>query len=303
MKMERGRKAKMGRRQTVKIERRRRRRERKEKMARKFMIGPEEIKERHALLRIKYYQALTKSEGFDVTAAPFSINPVRAHYCDDGCPDLVFLYSRIGLHRYNFLQGKKLQLSSVKKYTKPSCSHVNTYCITLEAEDPDICGSLQTFQTKVSEQRFRRFDLKCSIARPLGETNKTITGGYSFDKSPKVLEFPQENPFVEDGGTNRFYLLKDSELQDNDWIRLYLELAVATSNKKIGRDTHSLDSLKILKVAMESTQGLCDFDAVFYIRNTACLTKPDNEVCHWPVAVLGVLILVVSACGFINACQ
>lgn len=41
----------------------------------------------------------------------------------------------------------------------------------------------------------------------IGETNKTITGGYSFDKSPKVLEFPQENPFVEDGGTNRFYLV------------------------------------------------------------------------------------------------
>ncbi|KAF8102018.1 hypothetical protein N665_0201s0309 [Sinapis alba] len=253
----------MGRRQTVKIERRQRRRERKVKMGRKIKMGPKEIKERHSLLTTKYYEALTKSEGFDVIGAPFSINPVRAHYCDDGCCDLVLLYARMGLHRYNFLQGKRLQLSSVKKYNKPSCSHIDTYYITLVAEDPDISGSLQTFQTKVTEQRCRKFDLKCSITRPLGETKKTITGGDRLDTSPKVLELPQENPF---GGTNRFYLLKDSEVQDNDWIRLYLELAVATTNRKLGRVKNSLTNLKILKVAMESTQGLCDFDAVFYIR-------------------------------------
>lgn len=242
-------------------------------------IGPKEIKEKHARIATRYYKTLMESEGFDVSAAPFNFNPVRKHYCDDGCSDLVILYARMGLHRYNFLQGKKLQLSCVKKYTKPSVSHINNYCITLEAEDPDMCGSPQTFQTEVSEARFRKFDLQCRIARFLGETNKTITGMIKhLDKDSKVLEFPQENPFVEDG-TNRFRLLKDSELQDNDWIRLYLELAVATTNKKIGRYSHSLTSLKILKVAMESSQGLCDFDAVFYIEyEDSCESRVGKDV-------------------------
>lgn len=59
--------------------------------------------------------------------------------------------------------------------------------------------------------------------------------------------------------------LKESEIRDNDWIRLYLELAVATTNRhhiKLG-----LTNLKILKVAMEpSNEGLDAFDAIFYIR-------------------------------------
>ncbi|KAG2263664.1 hypothetical protein Bca52824_070743, partial [Brassica carinata] len=201
---------------------------------------------------------------FDVSLAPFWVNPLSAHYCDDGrCCDLALLYARMGLHRYNLLQGKNLQLSSVKKYNKTSCKPIASYYITLEAEDPDISGSLQTFQTKVSERRCRKFDLKCTVARFLGETKKTID--IKIDDHP-LPELPQEDPFVEDG-TNRFYLLKDSELQDNDWIRLYLELAVATSNRSLALRKESVTNLEILEVATESTQGLGDYDALFYIRH------------------------------------
>ncbi|KAJ0248838.1 hypothetical protein HA466_0158820 [Hirschfeldia incana] len=276
--MGRGRKVEMGRRQAVKIRRRQQRRWWKVKMRPRMKMGEKDIKERRDLLMAKYYETLNKSEGFDVSGAPFDMNPIRAYHCDDGCCELALLYAMMGLHRYNLLQGKNLQLSRVKKYNKTSCTHIDTYYITLEAEDPD-CGSLQIFQTEVNERRYRKFALACPVARVLGETKKTITGGdIKLEYRPKLPELPEEDPFVEDG-TNRFYLLKDSELQDNDWIRLYLELAVATTNRDIDVVEESLTNLKILKVATESTQGLGDFDAVFYIEyEDSCEARVGKDV-------------------------
>nr|XP_018483635.1 PREDICTED: UPF0725 protein EMB2204-like [Raphanus sativus] len=271
----------MGRRQTLKIGRRQKRRWRKVEMGRRIKNGPKDIKERHDLLMAKYIETRSKSEGFDVSPAPFSLNPLTAHHCGhgycDNCCEFALLYARMGLHRYSLLQGKKLQLSSIKKYNKTACTHIDSYYITLEAEDPVIPGSLLTFQTKVSERRYRKFDLKCTVARLLGEkTKKTIEA--KKGSLPNVPELPQEDPFVEDG-TNRFYLLKDSELEDNDWIRLYLELAVATTNRKYGRHHESLAVLKILEVAIESTQGLGDYDAVFYIRyDDSCEARVGKDI-------------------------
>ncbi|CAH8384137.1 unnamed protein product [Eruca vesicaria subsp. sativa] len=63
------------------------------------------------------------------------------------------------------------------------------------------------------------------------------------------------------------FQLKDSELEDNDWIRLYLELAVATTNRSFELKDLSVTNLKIQKVAIESSsQSLGDYDALFYIR-------------------------------------
>nr|XP_019576572.1 PREDICTED: UPF0725 protein At4g11700-like [Rhinolophus sinicus] len=83
-------------------------------------------------------------------------------------------------------------------------------------------------------------------------------------------ELPSEDPF------KRFYVLKKSEVEDNDWILLYLELAVATTNRR-SKDHHLLSNLKILNVAVETTQDqdheplLSAYDATFYIRfNDSC---------------------------------
>ncbi|KAJ0247826.1 hypothetical protein HA466_0162320 [Hirschfeldia incana] len=268
-----GRKVIMGRRQMVKIGRRQQRRWRKEKMGPR--MGEKEKKERQDQLMARYYETLIKSEGFDVTAAPIYMNPIRPYHCDDGCCDLALLYARMGLHRYNLFQGKKLQLSRVKKYNKTSCTPINSYYITLVAEDPD-CGSLQTFQTKVREISSCKFDLKCTVARLLGETKKTIDD--EIDDDHPLPELPQEDPFVVDG-TNRFNLLTDSELEDNDWIRLYLELAVATTNRSLAVKNESLTNLKIMKVATESSQELGDFDAVFYIEyEDSCEARVGKDV-------------------------
>ncbi|CAN6913143.1 unnamed protein product, partial [Brassica oleracea] len=76
------------------------------------------------------------------------------------------------------------------------------------------------------------------------------------------------------------FQLKDSELEDNDWISLYLKLAVATTtNKSFDVARLSLANLKILKVATESTQGLGDYDAVFYIEyEDSCEARVGKDV-------------------------
>ncbi|CAH8355057.1 unnamed protein product [Eruca vesicaria subsp. sativa] len=240
-------------------------------------ITEKEFQERHKLMLVKYFETLRQSEGFDVSSGPQWANPLKVFHCADGCCDLALLYARMGLHRYNLLQGTKLQLSRVKKYNRTRMCPIQSYYMTLEAEDD--CGSLQTFQTKISEKEYRTFNLECTVARLLGEKTITVDGGDEDDEDdPKLPELPRENPFVEDG-TNRFRLLKDSELEDNDWIRLYLDLAVATTNRSLAVIKESLTNLKILKVATESSQGLGDYDAVFYIEyEDSCEPRVGKDV-------------------------
>ncbi|KAL0659135.1 hypothetical protein Bca4012_079720 [Brassica carinata] len=214
---------------------------RKVEMGRKIKMGPKEMKERHDLAMAKYYESLNKSEG------------------------------------------KNLQLSRVKKYNR-----------------------IQSSVTKVNARTYSIFDLKCTVARLLGETKKTITGGDDIKiDHPNLPELPQESPFVDDTKSKHTHLvgtltvnsnpstsqqrlfftpflphkLKDSELEDNDWISLYLKLAVATTNKSFDVARLSLANLKILKVATESTQGLGDYDAVFYIEyEDSCEARVGKDV-------------------------
>ncbi|KAG7615623.1 Protein MS5 [Arabidopsis thaliana x Arabidopsis arenosa] len=82
-----------------------------------------------------------------------------------------------------------------------------------------------------------------------------------------------------------FYVLDKSQIEDNAWILLYLELVVATSFRN--HITHGLTSLKILKVAMEIPRspgvsvnmGLDAYDATFYISyKDFCKARVGKEV-------------------------
>ncbi|VYS62343.1 unnamed protein product [Arabidopsis thaliana] len=93
----------------------------------------------------------------------------------------------------------------------------------------------------------------------------------------------EEDPFNDD--TGRFYVLDKSQIEDNAWILLYLELVVATSFRN--HITHGLTSLKILKVAMEISRspgvsvnmGLDAYDATFYISyKDFCKARVGKEV-------------------------
>uniref|UniRef100_A0A1J3HGC5 UPF0725 protein n=2 Tax=Noccaea caerulescens TaxID=107243 RepID=A0A1J3HGC5_NOCCA len=180
----------------------------------------------------EYEEGVDKSEGFDVsglTAPPLSPALLEIICSNGTCSRLIVLYARMGLHRYNMLQGTNLELISVKKYNKSTWSAACLYYITLEAMDPATNSPL-TFQTKVQELKYGQMDLTCGIARPLGDIKRS-----------------SEN-------SKRCRLLEKSEVQENnDWIRLYLELAIATTNRS-RVENHDLSDLKIVKVAVDTSK-------------------------------------------------
>ncbi|EOA21051.1 hypothetical protein CARUB_v10001392mg [Capsella rubella] len=176
------------------------------------------------------------------------------------CPPIPFLYAEMSLHRYNFVKGTKFELICVQKYVKSTGSAAASYYITLDAIDP--AGSLQTFQTKVSEKSVGKFILSCHIAIIRGEPRDGTGFLRRIDSSlPKC---PPLNPF------DTYYLVKESELLENPWIRLYLELAVAKTDRHNEPKDAGLADLEIVDVAIDATndegQGLNANNAVFYIR-------------------------------------
>ncbi|KAL0719808.1 hypothetical protein Bca4012_069132 [Brassica carinata] len=187
---------------------------------------------------------------------------------DHPCPRLVTLYAKMGLHRYNLLKGTKFQLKHVEKYIVTTGSAAPSYYMTSVAIDDTAGGggssSLQTFQTQVSQESYGKFILTCDIARIRGETMD--------DKESMIIdidlpEWPAENPFEK-------YCLVKSELQDNDdWIRLYLELAIA-----INEPRHGVFNLEIVKVATDVDEWINAKNATFYIRYSD-LSKAEDSDC------------------------
>ncbi|KAL1209497.1 hypothetical protein V5N11_022838 [Cardamine amara subsp. amara] len=181
------------------------------------------------------------------------------------CPDIVSAYARLGLDRYNMLNRTKFQLVRVRKYVMTT-TPVACYYITLQAIDPTSCSPrTRIFQICVGELYRHRLSVHCTVARRRGTVD---TNEYSGPASKfydvlarSLLEWPPHNPFQKS-------LVKEQD-KDQDWIRLYLELAVATtfrSNTKINPS-----KLEILKVAIETMKDAnegpdADSVIVLYIR-------------------------------------
>ncbi|EOA24682.1 hypothetical protein CARUB_v10017954mg [Capsella rubella] len=191
---------------------------------------------------------------------------MRRENCHDGyCCGLVRLYACMGLHRYNLLQGTNFELDYVRRYNMTLASPAATFYITLGATDP-YSHKYLTFQTAVKEESCGVFVLTSYIARPRGTDCKVLER--EFFRIGSFPECPNENPF---GNRNRFYLVDESELQFNDWIRLYLELSVTKSDRS-SKD-HDLSNLKTVEVAIETTEppselSLTAKNATVYIRYT-----------------------------------
>ncbi|KAF2562738.1 hypothetical protein F2Q70_00018818 [Brassica cretica] len=167
---------------------------------------------------------------------------------------LVNLYARLGLHRYNLSEGTNLEFHHLKKFNT-SMNFISSYRITLVAYDP-ATTSLVTFLVGVSEQIYGRLNLMVFIARPQANSPSPlrkeavwpqlgITNDAYYDKG-----FPFWPTDFDD--TERFYLLKDPELQGNDWIRLYLELALCSNDRNIPE--RHVSQLQIVRVAVETIE-------------------------------------------------
>ncbi|CAF1885255.1 unnamed protein product, partial [Brassica napus] len=85
---------------------------------------------------------------------------------DKPAPEDIFLYARLGIHKYNMIQGTNLQLHGIEKYNMYCKARYSIHYVTAVAKDPAASGSLVTFQTKFYEEGFDFRRLTCSIARP-----------------------------------------------------------------------------------------------------------------------------------------
>ncbi|CAH2079859.1 unnamed protein product [Thlaspi arvense] len=208
-----------------------------------------------------------KFDGFDAKG----YERLRKEVCNDrsSCRAVVILYAKMGLHRYNFVEGKNYQFCRVEKYNRTANLGAASYYITLVAMNPSD-PLPQYFLIQISEVVWGVIALMCCISVPRDDPHEDPLFGTfsecSFDY--KFPEWPSENYFKD---TKRFYVVKKSELQDEaneSMIRLYLELAVAT-DRTMFSNNDDLSKLKIRKVAIESTQdpnaGLKAKNATFYI--------------------------------------
>ncbi|CAL9216401.1 unnamed protein product [Arabidopsis halleri] len=238
------------------------------------MVAGAEVREKR--IPRKRYRIVNRSAGSFIKRVPrYGGNEYICNDESSPCPALVVLYARLGLHRYNLLQGKNLELSSVKKYNQSTHSAASSYHITLDIMN---FTALQPFETSVYEISYGKLALSCRIARPLGETTIDVIKRCSsslyrnFSPIDTMPEWPPENPF------EHSKLLSCYERQENDWIRLYLELAVATTNRGTITDHNDLSNLKIIQVAIDTTPQ--DVDLVLNRTNFAIVYIRYKDSCE-----------------------
>ncbi|KAG7593534.1 Protein MS5, partial [Arabidopsis thaliana x Arabidopsis arenosa] len=186
---------------------------------------------------------------------------LRAYHCEgDECRKhtylaLVKLYARAGLHLYNMLNGKNLKLDRLKRFNK-DMHFLSSYYITLLAFDP-TSRLQETFQVIVDDNCFGSLDFICPTARP---KPLVITKGRPFiplqdDTSVppfykgSLPEWPPEDAFND---RKWVYVVNESELQNTDWIYLYLELVICSRHREISDG--DLSKLKIVNVAIETIE-------------------------------------------------
>uniref|UniRef100_A0A1J3CIJ9 UPF0725 protein n=1 Tax=Noccaea caerulescens TaxID=107243 RepID=A0A1J3CIJ9_NOCCA len=202
---------------------------------------------------MKGQKEVSRSVGFDLEDVedPYGTMGLACYDCEGDVFDaqllLVKLFARLGLHRYNMSKGTKFELHRVKKYNK-SMGCLCSYYITLVAWDP-ATRSLINFQSGVGQLDFGILSVRCFVARPQGVTESSPFDPLDFFRRPDGDQrFHWPSDFSD---RNRFYILSDSELQNNDWPRLYVELAICETDRGIYLDS-TLAPLQILEVAIET---------------------------------------------------
>ncbi|KAJ4872238.1 UPF0725 protein EMB2204 [Raphanus sativus] len=158
---------------------------------------------------------------------------------------LVNLYARLGLHHFNLSQGSNFRVPSPEEIQHMTMNYISSYRIT--------------WWVGVSEQAYGRLNLMVFVARPQADRppSNEVVRPLGVTNDPFKPDACDDNGFpfwpTDFNDTKRFHLLKESELQGNDCIRLYLELALCANDRNIP-DSH-VSQLQIVRVAMETFGG------------------------------------------------
>ncbi|CAF2147619.1 unnamed protein product [Brassica napus] len=224
----------------------------------------------------KYLQQVRDSDGFDVDFCYHPFGGIMPCGCNDSDTPL----AKLGLHCYNIDKGTNLQFRAVKKVNAEAVSFVNYY-ITLEAVDPDNNHSLVAFQTCVwdsateNKERLRLITKQCRIKPPQvpAAGNREARGSlWRWDPNAVDKFYTGVMPsWLQDDaltGPNKlqFHEVKDSELQDNEWLNLYAEIALSSERP----DMETYLPLEVKKVVVrtkedvEPSMKLKSSNAIFY---------------------------------------
>ncbi|KAL0697575.1 hypothetical protein Bca4012_053697 [Brassica carinata] len=199
--------------------------EKKQKALRKAHREETARKEEETLRKAEeaFWRKVDETDGFDIEieGAPCYFGGMSVYKGGVDCPLVVRLYAKVGLHRYNMLEGTNFHLHEIDKYNLVCIPMPVSYYITLLAEDP-ATSSLVVFQTKIDQRSLAEMDFTCYISRPKG----IVSGIYPkqfFDGEDLPDKWPSEEAFAD---KRRFlYKVQESDWEEHDWIRLYMEIA------------------------------------------------------------------------------
>ncbi|KAF3493572.1 hypothetical protein DY000_02054672 [Brassica cretica] len=116
-----------------------------------------------------FWRKVDETDGFDIEieGAPCYFGGMSVYKGGVDCPLVARLYAKVGLHRYNMLEGTNLHLREIEKYNLVCIPMPVSYYITLLAEDP-ATSSYVVFQPKIDQRSLGEMDFSCYISRPKG---------------------------------------------------------------------------------------------------------------------------------------
>ncbi|KAG2245272.1 hypothetical protein Bca52824_092872 [Brassica carinata] len=217
----------------------------------------------------KYHQQVRDSDGFDVD---FCYHPFGG-IMPCGCNDSDIPLAKLGLHCYNIDNGTNLQFRSVEKVNAEAVSFVNYY-ITLEAVDPDNNNSPVAFQTCVWDSSTKnkerlRLITKQYMQDQASKCSPWLWDRYAVDEfyTCRMPDWLQDDALT---GPNKlqFHEVKDSELQDNEWLNLYAEIALSSERPSYMETDLPLEVKKVVvrtKEDLEPSMKLKSSNAIFYM--------------------------------------
>ncbi|XP_056847807.1 UPF0725 protein At5g63820-like isoform X2 [Raphanus sativus] len=196
------------------------------------------------------------------------------------------LYGRIGLQCYNLQNGTNLKFKRLEKHSTKRTGRYSSVYITLDATDP-ATGSVCSFQTQFSNAgshlRLRaRITWLTFAARIKQIPNEPIDDDWDED-TPGINEFykvPLPKWFSDERGSKKYYV-PESELHDNDWLQLLMEVAFfSKANRRL--DAYlplELNSVVVETLEDEPRDKLKADNAIFYISYKCCA-----DPCSTPLA-------------------
>ncbi|KAG2319409.1 hypothetical protein Bca52824_012622 [Brassica carinata] len=198
------------------------------------------------------------------------------------------LYNRIGIQCHNLHKGTNFKFKSRKMYRALMFSYVY-FDITLEATDP-ATGSILSFQTLFGDAG-RRSSLGVRMLwHNLGSIIKPIRNAelqddewddstvHDFYKGPMPKWFSDE---AMERDSKKYYVMPESELHDNDWLQLLVEVAFF-SNADRRLDAYlplELNSVVVETLEDEPREKLKANNAIYYLSYKCCA-----DPCSTPLA-------------------